>query len=59
MVHAGIKAAYDADLKEVAALPGVTVAARATAREPHADTEAQAWRTPRNGGRRSARRPPR
>ncbi len=42
MVHAGIKAAYDADLKEVAALPGVTVAARGTARGPHADTEAQA-----------------
>ena len=42
MVHAGIKAAYDADLKEVASLPGVQIAVRATARGPHADTEAQA-----------------
>lgn len=42
MVHAGIKAAYDADLKEVTSLPGVTLAARATARGPHGDTEAQA-----------------
>ena len=42
MVHAGIKAAYDADLEEVTSLPGVTVAARSAARGPQAETEAQA-----------------
>ncbi len=42
MVHAGIKAAYDAELKEVTSLPGVKLAVRATARGSHADTEAQA-----------------
>ena len=42
MVHAGIKTAYDAELKEVASLPGVELAVRATARGSHADTEAQA-----------------
>jgi len=42
MVHAGIKTAYDADLEQVASLPGVTVAARSTARGPRAETEAQA-----------------
>jgi NADP-dependent aldehyde dehydrogenase len=42
MVHAGIKSAYDAGLEEVGSLPGVTVAARSTARGPHPSTEAQA-----------------
>jgi NADP-dependent aldehyde dehydrogenase len=42
MVHRGIKASYDAELKEMTSLPGVDVAVRATARGPHAETEAQA-----------------
>ena len=41
MAHAGIKAAYDAAVVAVAALPGVAVAARSSAREPNAATEAQ------------------
>jgi NADP-dependent aldehyde dehydrogenase len=42
MVHSGIKAAYDAELEAVAALPGVEVAARAETAGPHASTEARA-----------------
>jgi NADP-dependent aldehyde dehydrogenase len=41
MVHAGIKSTYDADLAAVAALPGVSLAARSTGRGPHEATEAQ------------------
>jgi alpha-ketoglutaric semialdehyde dehydrogenase len=41
MVHAGIKEAFDAELAAVAALPGVSVAARSEARGPNAATEAQ------------------
>ena len=41
MAHAGIKEAYDAQLAAVAALPGVSVAARSTARGTNAATEAQ------------------
>lgn len=41
MVHAGIKAAYDAEMAAVATLPGVSVAARASARGPNPATEAQ------------------
>jgi NADP-dependent aldehyde dehydrogenase len=41
MVHAGIKGAYDAALAAVAALPGVSVAARSAARGSNAVTEAQ------------------
>jgi NADP-dependent aldehyde dehydrogenase len=42
MVHPGIKSAYDAELDAVAALPGVTVAARAEGKGAHAATEARA-----------------
>ena len=41
MVHAGIKAAYDAELEAVSAIPGVSVAARAAGRGPNVATEAQ------------------
>jgi NADP-dependent aldehyde dehydrogenase len=41
MVHAGIKAAYDAALAAVAAIPGADVAARASGHGPNAATEAQ------------------
>ena len=41
MVHAGIKDAYDAELAAVAALPGVSVAARSAAHGPNVPTEAQ------------------
>jgi 2,5-dioxopentanoate dehydrogenase len=41
MAHAGIKAAYDAELAAVAAIPGVTVAARSSGRGANAATEAQ------------------
>jgi NADP-dependent aldehyde dehydrogenase len=41
MVHAGIKSAFDTDLAAVAALPGVSLAARSTGRGPHEATEAQ------------------
>jgi NADP-dependent aldehyde dehydrogenase len=41
MVHAGIKASYDADLEVVAALPGVSLAAQSNNRGPHEATEAQ------------------
>jgi len=41
MVHAGIKAAYDAQLAAVAAIPEVALAARSPARGPNAATEAQ------------------
>jgi NADP-dependent aldehyde dehydrogenase len=41
MVHAGIKAAYDAELAAVGAIPGVSVAARSMARGPNTATEAQ------------------
>lgn len=41
MVHAGIKDAYDAELAAVAALPGVSVAARSAARGASPATEAQ------------------
>ncbi len=41
MVHAGIKASYDADLAAVAALPGVSLTARSAGRGPHEATEAQ------------------
>lgn len=41
-VHSGIKAAYDRSLAEVAALPGVALAARARGAGPHPDTEVQA-----------------
>jgi NADP-dependent aldehyde dehydrogenase len=42
MVHAGIKAAYDAELAAVAAIPGVALAARASGRGENRATEAQA-----------------
>jgi NADP-dependent aldehyde dehydrogenase len=42
MVHAGITSAYEAELEAVAALPGVSVAARSSARGPSAATEARA-----------------
>jgi NADP-dependent aldehyde dehydrogenase len=41
MVHAGIKAAYDAEIAAVAAIPGVTVAARSSGRGANPATEAQ------------------
>jgi alpha-ketoglutaric semialdehyde dehydrogenase len=41
MVHAGIKAAYDAELAAVAAIPGVEVAARSSAHGGNAATEVQ------------------
>jgi NADP-dependent aldehyde dehydrogenase len=41
MVHAGIKAAYEAGLVAVAAIPGVAVAARSPGHGPNAATEAQ------------------
>jgi NADP-dependent aldehyde dehydrogenase len=41
MVHAGIKASYDAELAAVAALPGVALAARSQGHGPHSQTEAQ------------------
>src|SRR5262249_3971228 len=41
VVHAGIKTAYDAGLAERAGLPGVALAARASAKGPHPSTEAQ------------------
>jgi NADP-dependent aldehyde dehydrogenase len=41
MVHAGIKAAYDAEVGAIAGLPGVTLAARSSAHGPNAATEAQ------------------
>ncbi len=41
MAHAGVKAAYDADLAAVAAIPGVSVAARSSAQGPNTATEAQ------------------
>jgi NADP-dependent aldehyde dehydrogenase len=42
LVHAGLKAAYDDGLRERAALPGVSLAARAEARGANPATEAQA-----------------
>jgi 2,5-dioxopentanoate dehydrogenase len=42
MAHAGIKAAYDRDLAEVAEIAGVALAARASGAGPHPDTEAPA-----------------
>ena len=42
MVHAGIKAAYDRDLAEVARIAGVAIAARSQAAGAHPDTEARA-----------------
>lgn len=41
MAHAGIKAAYDAELAAVASIPGVTVAARSSGRGANPATEAQ------------------
>lgn len=41
MVHAGIKAAYDAALAAVAGIPGVSFAGRASGHGPNAATEAQ------------------
>ena len=41
MAHAGIKAAYEAELRTVAAIPGVAVAARSSGRGPNPATEAQ------------------
>ena len=40
MVHAGIKAAYDAELAAAAARPGVVLSARASGRGPNAATDA-------------------
>jgi alpha-ketoglutaric semialdehyde dehydrogenase len=42
MVHAGIKAAYDAELASVSGLPGVRVGARGRGSGPHPTTEATA-----------------
>jgi NADP-dependent aldehyde dehydrogenase len=42
MVHAGIKAAYDGEIAEIARIEGVAVAARAQGRGPHPETEAHA-----------------
>jgi NADP-dependent aldehyde dehydrogenase len=42
MVHAGIKAAYDRGLGEVARVAGVSIAARAAGQGAHPDTEAPA-----------------
>ncbi len=42
MVHAGIKAAYDRDLGEVARMAGVSIAARASGPGAHPSTEAHA-----------------
>ena len=42
MVHAGIKAAYDRDLGEVARIAGVSIGARATGSGSHPETEAPA-----------------
>jgi NADP-dependent aldehyde dehydrogenase len=41
MVHAGIKAAYDADLAEIARLDGVSLAARSSQSGSHPATEAR------------------
>ncbi len=41
LAHAGIKRAYDAELAAVAALPGVRVAARSSARGAHEATQAR------------------
>jgi NADP-dependent aldehyde dehydrogenase len=42
MVHAGIKAAYDQEIAEIARISGVSVAARAEAPGTHPETEAHA-----------------
>jgi 2,5-dioxopentanoate dehydrogenase len=42
MAHAGIKAAFDRDIAEVARLPGVSIAARAQANGAHVETAAHA-----------------
>lgn len=41
MVHTGIKAAYDAEMAQVEALPGVSVSARSEGHGPNRATEAQ------------------
>lgn len=40
MVHAGIKAAYDEDIAQIARIAGVAIAARSEAPGAHADTQA-------------------
>jgi NADP-dependent aldehyde dehydrogenase len=42
MAHAGIKAAYDRDIAEVARIAGVAIAARSQSAGAHPDTEARA-----------------